>query len=65
MSNEDKTQSLNKDNFTATVIESETPVLVDFWAEWCAPCRSVVPVIERVAEKLEGRLTVGKVNVGR
>ncbi len=63
MSNEHKSQTLNKDNFTATVLESATPVLVDFWAEWCAPCRSVAPIVESVAEKFLGRLTVGKVNV--
>ena len=54
---------LTKDNFDSEVINSNIPVLVDFWASWCGPCRMVSPVIERIAEKFDGRIKVGKVNV--
>lgn len=54
---------LTKDNFDAEVINSNIPVLVDFWATWCGPCRMTAPVIESIAEKFDGRIKVGKVNV--
>ncbi|MCI5538039.1 MAG: thioredoxin [Oscillospiraceae bacterium] len=54
---------LTKDNFDAEVINSNIPVLVDFWATWCGPCRMIAPVIESIAEKFDGRIKVGKVNV--
>ena len=54
---------LTKDNFDAEVINSNIPVLVDFWAAWCGPCRMIAPVIESIAEKFDGRIKVGKVNV--
>ena len=50
-------------NFEAEVLKSDKPVLVDFWATWCAPCRMLGPVVEEVAEETEGRAVVGKVNV--
>ena len=50
-------------NFEAEVLSADKPVLVDFWATWCAPCRMLGPVVEEVAEETEGRAIVGKLNV--
>jgi len=54
---------LNDENFKEEVLDSKVPVLVDFWAEWCAPCLMVVPAIEEISRKYAGRLKVGKLNV--
>jgi thioredoxin 1 len=50
-------------NFDELVLRAETPVLIDFWAPWCGPCRMVSPVVEELAEEYEGRVGFGKVNV--
>jgi len=54
---------LTAESFSKEVLESDKPVLVDFWAEWCVPCRMLAPIIEELAEELEGKAVVCKANV--
>ena len=51
------------DSFEADVIKSEVPVLLDFWAEWCAPCKMIAPILVEIAEEYEGRLKIAKLNI--
>jgi len=55
--------TLTEDNFESEVLKSTIPVLVDFWAPWCGPCRSMAPIIDDLAKEFDGKITVGKVNV--
>ncbi|MBE5958389.1 MAG: thioredoxin [Lachnospiraceae bacterium] len=54
---------ITNSNFKELVMESEQPVLIDFWAPWCMPCRMMSPIIEQLANEYEGKVKVGKVNV--
>lgn len=54
---------LNEDNFEAEVLKSDKPVLVDFWAEWCGPCKMISPIIDQVADEIGDAAVVGKVEV--
>jgi len=56
-------REFTQQNFDSEVLKSELPVLVDFWAPWCGPCKALAPVIEKVAAEFDGKVIVGKLNV--
>jgi len=58
-----KTIEITSQNFDKEVLQSDIPVLVDFWATWCRPCLMMAPVLAEIAEELEGRLKIGKLNI--
>tara|TARA_Y100001970_G_C14150435_1_gene812356 strand:- start:933 stop:1256 length:324 start_codon:yes stop_codon:yes gene_type:complete len=59
----DMTMEFTSDNFESEVINSDKPVLVDFWAEWCGPCKMLTPTIDSLAEEFHGKFSIGKLNV--
>lgn len=55
--------TITKENFEKEVLKSDIPVLVDFWATWCGPCRMLSPIVDEIADEVEGKAKVGKINV--
>lgn len=55
--------AVNDSNFDEVVLNSEQPAMVDFWAEWCGPCKMMLPIIEEISKEFEGKVVVAKVNV--
>ena len=57
------TKAVTDDTFAADVLESDIPVLVDFWAEWCGPCKQIAPILDEASKEYEGKLQIAKVDI--
>ncbi|MES2983619.1 MAG: thioredoxin TrxA [Pseudomonadota bacterium] len=57
------TKHISDDEFDGAVLNSSTPILVDFWAEWCGPCKQIGPILDEIAKDMDGKLTIAKVNI--
>ena len=59
----DKIVYLSDDSFEAEVLKSDTPVLVDYWAEWCGPCKMIAPILDEIADEYDGKVKIAKLNI--
>ena len=59
----DKIDHLSDNSFDTDVLKAEGPILVDFWAEWCGPCKMIAPILDEIATEYEGKLTIAKLNI--